>query len=1229
MVLENKHGKGAFLRKVASSALSLAMAAGLVGGSPLTAMAASGGVVSDNPPTQEDADAGGGDLGTISAQFSVNGLKQDGTGRYVDGGDTLEYDVTIRNNLQGNLSDIDITFHAPSGTTPNEGARLDYRLDDFLSTEFGQDGKSLRFTVPVTVGYGVSEIGPATVTASWTLDGVRTEGQVGSSKTSYPVHAQEDPNPAESGRVGVSGTVSPDRVEAGGTVRYEVKVGSLEGYRGVADVYVELPEGFTMEGWDVPGRVGNVKDETSTMLAYRIPDLLPDNEVVIYVDARVPADYTEDRSCVAKAYAEFDGGNRTGDVEMPVTVGAAPEVPVGPISSDDALFFADSSTVGDSDRAQEVTVSPGDSLKLQMLSCFTSEAEGVSGASDVELVLEVPHNKVSVTDSRMTGYGDGSSFGRAMVGEDRHVFRMGDVPLGQLIGVELEISVSEEAVSDAVVIGGHVAWKEGDAAKRGPDMYVRLYTDDGIDHVNKEPMVSVAWRDTKDTSDRMYRAGDALPVHVSVANNDSEVPLHDVKVCLPVIEGADLSASGFERETLNGKDMMVYSMELLEAASSKEFDVVYTAKEGNDAADSLYVYASMAYSNWMEGSDMEGMSGRVLSNGMTAIREVPDAGSLALTLTQDDTADDITVSAGQRVAYKATVYNNGSTDIRNVNVMGKLPDGLTFVKADNTKTVCDNGDITFGSVDLKAGESASVGFTVDLPKDKDTGVYSMSMEASGDDIAKVSSNFVTMTVGKGDVRLDLWQRKDGMEESTKSEMNVNAGEGFSYVYVITNPGTAPIAEVDVGMTVPSTLGVTKDLPDLVSVNGNAMLWRVYGLEPGESRRMELKVTAPSKANASVTSTSLAKTTIQASAKFAWRDTASKAYRGESNTVSTVVAQTLIGDAATTGGNTGNHTGNASGSNGGNGNGTGTGNGSAQSKKVNNTGLDVIVTSTATNGHMMAYQGSETVQVQARYTKLANGVHYVGTVGLVNASGGVVKQKDGTDATAHVDFYANGTSGDIMTVNFTVDGKAFVGQSVYGAMDVTPDGDSSRKISYHGEGFEQSTLRSAKVTGAAMMNPTVSTANNASASASVAYENVVAGESYRMVAALMDRGTGKPLTKADGKAVMGQADFKAEKNDGSVDVPIEFGADDVDGKDLAVYVTLYDRDGKVVLASEQDMNRNKASGSALANGGTLYATAKTGLDEDGGFGALVLLLSVVCAIGVAGCLWARREHGVSE
>lgn len=92
---------------------------------------------------------------------------------------------------------------------------------------------------------------------------------------------------------------------------------------------------------------------------------------------------------------------------------------------------------------------------------------------------------------------------------------------------------------------------------------------------------------------------------------------------------------------------------------------------------------------------------------------------------------------------------------------------------------------------------------------------------------------------------------------------------------------------------------------------------------------------------------------------------------------------------------------------------------------------------------------------------------------------------------------------------------------------------------------------------------------------VAYKDLIAGESYRLVGTLMNKETGKEVL-IDGKPVTAETTFKPEKPEGTVDVTFTFDAEALKGHDVVVFEKLYvtvkeeDKEKEIELTNHEDI-----------------------------------------------------------
>lgn len=1231
-----------FLNRVFSSALALATIIGTMGvGMPVRAAELDegepGGIVSDDPQVS-------GEVPAFSVQINVSGLTELNGEKMAVSGSELTYDVQVRNETQSKFKDLKVDFHVPDGTQlkdPNQTISFNYQ--DFLGSEYGQDSRSIKFKVPVIVDYGITEVGPAYVLLSATsADGsmVYEDGMLPSAgkQVSYKVDFAQDPAPTDGGNMVIEGEAdmgySTTEAESGSQVVYHLSAKASDNFSGKAVIIIPLPdmlqsklgaiksEDPAVDGrpWDVSKRPGNVKyyeyesEDGSFMsdeagMVYEITEV-KGGDVIDFDLAVLMGSYSEDTEVVLRPVIEWVNSDETvaeptGTYEaaIPVLVKAAEKAPEGPIDCDFEFVLAE---------GQKDDVAPGETVNMDFSAVFRTDVEGVADAKDVKFVVTVPEG-IEIRDFMSNG-------SKAEKIVDGMQLNFGDVAIGKELKATLSVRIKDDIDVNAAVINGQV--KYGKDATRS--QYVRLSINDGVDRVEVEPFMTMAWTDYDGEDPRPVRAGDTVTVQYTIVNNDAESDAQDVLICVPETEGFTMDKDSVDRADSidtdeEGNKVYEYKVGRVMKQGSSKLVLRFKADKMAEGVASASVFgAFFRYANAPSVSDGEIQS----ENTLTAIHETPDANSLSVVMRQDDEVSEIKVGPGQKVAYEIEVYNTGDIAVENVIVTSDVPEGLKFGKSNNAQLTHKDGVVTWEIGKVEAGGSVSAKFGVTVPTVDYADSYTAHASAEADEVTAVDSNPVTMRVGVPEVKVSLSQKKDGMDGTTQDEMDVDAGEDFTYVITVSNSGTAPVAEAQVKLQVPGMLTINGE-PEFTKVTGKEVLWYVYDLKEGETRHMEIRVSAPQKtysntgSSAGTSNKSVKDTVVNAKAQLAWRDTAGKANRGTSNTVKTVIKY------RTEGVNTGNNNnGNTQGSN-------VTATAKDENKKqpkVNNTGLDLEVLSKAMtaggNGHMMVYQDKEVITVKASYTKLAGGKSYTGTVGLTDENGGILKDVNGKDCSAAVSFTSDASGkGEIGSYEFTINGKDYVGKTICGAIDVTADG---KKTAFRSDGIEKGSVHSAKIFGVCSTHEEVSMANNADIKGTVQYENVVPGQSYQMVIAVVDRSTGKVMVRADGKAISATQSFKAEKEEGSIDIPITFGADDPKGKDLAIYSTLYDRDGKLVLATDHDMN--KGAGSGAGNGkGSVYAYAKTGVDgSNGGAGLVLALFGGVIAAAGAGWYFVRKR-----
>lgn len=145
---------------------------------------------------------------------------------------------------------------------------------------------------------------------------------------------------------------------------------------------------------------------------------------------------------------------------------------------------------------------------------------------------------------------------------------------------------------------------------------------------------------------------------------------------------------------------------------------------------------------------------------------------------------------------------------------------------------------------------------------------------------------------------------------------------------------------------------------------------------------------------------------------------------------------------------------------------------------------------------------------------------------------------------------------------------------------------------------------------------------------VAFQGLVPGHEYRLVALLMDKRTGGPFT-IDDRIVSTEQTFTPEEATGTVDVPIAIPGANLDGASLVVFESLYYKDQE--LAVHADLTDE---GQTVTYGYPDFPLPPTGGEEDAGnkplaqtgdsLGLVFSLLAVIGIAAIAVAVAARRH-----
>ena len=229
---------------------------------------------------------------------------------------------------------------------------------------------------------------------------------------------------------------------------------------------------------------------------------------------------------------------------------------------------------------------------------------------------------------------------------------------------------------------------------------------------------------------------------------------------------------------------------------------------------------------------------------------------------------------------------------------------------------------------------------------------------------------------------------------------------------------------------------------------------------------------------------------------------------------------------------------------------------------------------AKSGTSMFYaEKSAKIVDTVSYRNLVPGKKYkvVGTA--VDKSNGAPVIANGNNVTAEAEFVAKEATGKVDVV-FTFDASLLAGRTIVMFENVYYE---NNLIATHADITDEAqTLYVPKIGTTAIDGERKDHNSTADSSVtivdSVAYQNLVQGQTYRVTGKLMDKATGKALV-VDGKEVTAVTEFTAAGTEGVVDVTFRFNGKGMTGKQLVVFEQLdvVTADGAYAIASHNDVN----------------------------------------------------------
>jgi hypothetical protein len=230
--------------------------------------------------------------------------------------------------------------------------------------------------------------------------------------------------------------------------------------------------------------------------------------------------------------------------------------------------------------------------------------------------------------------------------------------------------------------------------------------------------------------------------------------------------------------------------------------------------------------------------------------------------------------------------------------------------------------------------------------------------------------------------------------------------------------------------------------------------------------------------------------------------------------------------------------------------------------------------TATNeetGTHTAYPSTSVTIVDAvSYSNLLVGKEYTITGTLVNKKTGEPILDNGKEVTAEKTFVAEKESGT-EDLTFTFNASALAGESIVAFETFSYKG---KEVASHTDlNDEDQTIHFPSIgTTAKFSTGTKTTKKSGKITIvdTVAYQNLVPGETYIIRGTLMDKTTGE-VFQIDGVEVTAEKTFVAEKESGTEDLTFTFDAESFSNNDLVVFEEVYTKDTNTLVAEHKDIN----------------------------------------------------------
>ena len=235
-------------------------------------------------------------------------------------------------------------------------------------------------------------------------------------------------------------------------------------------------------------------------------------------------------------------------------------------------------------------------------------------------------------------------------------------------------------------------------------------------------------------------------------------------------------------------------------------------------------------------------------------------------------------------------------------------------------------------------------------------------------------------------------------------------------------------------------------------------------------------------------------------------------------------------------------------------------------------IKTTATDAASGTHYAKPEKELTLTDLVEYKNLIPGKEYKLTGTLMDAETEKPFDVDGKAVTAETSFTPEEANGSV-ELSFTFDASALSGKTLVAFETMTFE---DHEVAVHADIKDANqTIYFPEIKTTAKDgsdgDQDVSASKEATIVDTVTYHGLMPGSEYKVIGTLMNKETGEALLK-DGKPVIAQAEFKAEKAGGSVEVTFTFDASALAGQDVVVFEKLYYTDGKTEheIASHEDL-----------------------------------------------------------